>query len=992
MPAATNVGYFKSSPSRADEVGQPTAPADANADKASNDDMACDVSTTTSASSPTTIATTTTAAAAAAAAVENDDDAPTDTDEENSRPVARHEKVTSSFFTWYDEMRDMVQEFGLQYTQIIAIGDQGVGKSTCLNRLFRLMILPRARGFCTLCIIRVQFRRGSSFSCKIEVRSREDSTTVEGTQIEIAYEEFGGIAETVQRKMEELSPDGDIVKDKEIVVQIFSDSQDDPLIDYLDLPGIACTTGDNGQKARDTYQLAKDVIINERDKSIFLLVVGAQNNGISNSMSASLIEKLDENNDFSYKDRTVGVLTKVDMFRGEDCTEGEDLRALLDGEIKRVNKNSEQEYVMNLPNKWFGLASAPRGARVITHDILGKMDDEEADFFSNHEKYKDIWEKKELGVYNLRSVLNKLFEKMIGEDWCPYIESEIRKRFKKNEEENRNLGLPFYGAPHQKKYLGPIEIITKKCGVPHNSLVVSNSENKGIERCLLETSKRVPRFPLLNQVCPDVNKIKADIAEIQQDIDEKGDEKLDQEEYCCKQKKADQSLIDKFKNLQDVLIRCANNGLSRFFIQNLVGKPNNESPLVLDEVKSDCSKLLSILEREADHSSILKLDRFKGLLETWTEFLDKRFDDVSRSFDAISKEMIQAIQNQKFPSLLTQLIHNADDTFQLRAARPGEKIEDALIRIWISEMTAIHMNLEKEFIDQIDPSILQESCVDKREKVLSSMLKDLKIINTIHELQDGVGIEKNVAWKCIERAEDVAPEASSIGNFFGKIASNDQDRDYTIIVDKSASMKKHGDRWKDAENFVKGLIDIRCACDSDGVTLYLFSSYLKNDKGEFPPFNKYDNVSSQETVGTLFNSKENAPKGSTDLKSVLEHAFEASQRPKTVLIITDGKPDDTDSAERLIIETCESLERPDDLLVTIVQIGEDKEADNYLSALGGKLNCQSSVDVFPFSKIPNTFATWTTALLSQLKALRKDLRPEPATSTDEESDSDDSSV
>jgi hypothetical protein len=105
----------------------------------------------------------------------------------------------------------------------------------------------------------------------------------------------------------------------------------------------------------------------------------------------------------------------------------------------------------------------------------------------------------------------------------------------------------------------------------------------------------------------------------------------------------------------------------------------------------------------------------------------------------------------------------------------------------------------------------------------------------------------------------------------------------------------------------------------------------------------------------LFSLKENAPKGGTDLTRVLGDAFQPGDKPITILLITDGVPDDTKTAENLIIATGNGLNHHEDLLMTIVQVGDDKRADEYLLELQTGLTSMGAkydiVDVIPNRKL-----------------------------------------
>ena len=351
---------------------------------------------------------------------EQHDDVSTDDEEENENNVKdiatalnKGGKVNSDIFDSLDRMRDDIRRLNLGSPQIIVLGDQGAGKSTTLNRSFGYYILPGSRSLCTLCAIRVQFCRGEDFLCSIEVRTREDSKVVEGTHVALPRENFNNISKKVEDAMKKASPDGKIVKDKEIVVTI--ESKEDPCLDYLDLPGLVSTGNGQDGRVKDIMELARDVLTKEYDKSIILLVVQAQNNGISNSAAAGLIEELDGGTGH-YTSRTVGVLTKVDMFVPEEDEAYEDINNLLHGE--RIGADSKGErYVMRLENGWIGLGSR-MSSEITNHETLQTVDAKESAFFSSHEAYKSFWDDGKMGIMSLRDRLIHGYEKMIWRIWC----------------------------------------------------------------------------------------------------------------------------------------------------------------------------------------------------------------------------------------------------------------------------------------------------------------------------------------------------------------------------------------------------------------------------------------------------------------------------------------------------------------------------------------------------------------------------------------------
>merc|ERR1711871_14026 len=182
--------------------------------------------------------------------------------------------------------------------------------------------------------------------------------------------------------------------------------------------------------------------------------------------------------------------------------------------------------------------------------------------------------------------------------------------------------------------------------------------------------------------------------------------------------------------------------------------------------------------------------------------------------------------------------------------------------------------------------------------------------------------------------------------FVKKLCQVDKSRDYIIIVDRSASMKLKG-RWKEAEEACKVLCHHACKCDADGITLYFFSSHSVTSKTTTPSFTKYENVATGQDVMKQFESKVNAPHGGTDLVSVLKDAFVSPDGKKlSILVITDGMPDEPKEVAEFIRDTANDLTNPDDILVTIIQVGDDSKANEYLNELDEgleKIGCKNDI-------------------------------------------------
>ncbi len=166
-----------------------------------------------------------------------------------------------------------------------------------------------------------------------------------------------------------------------------------------------------------------------------------------------------------------------------------------------------------------------------------------------------------------------------------------------------------------------------------------------------------------------------------------------------------------------------------------------------------------------------------------------------------------------------------------------------------------------------------------------------------------------------------------------------EQRDYTLIIDKSGSMsspERPGgkSRWLAVQESTLALAKKCEELDPDGITVYLFSGQFK----------RYDNVTSDKVMQIF---AEHQPMGKTDLASVLYDALdnyfqrkevgEAKPNGETIIVITDGEPSDRKSVMRLIVEASRKIDRDEELGISLIQVGRDKLAMQFLKALDDQL-------------------------------------------------------
>ncbi|MBD2343442.1 vWA domain-containing protein [Anabaena subtropica] len=165
------------------------------------------------------------------------------------------------------------------------------------------------------------------------------------------------------------------------------------------------------------------------------------------------------------------------------------------------------------------------------------------------------------------------------------------------------------------------------------------------------------------------------------------------------------------------------------------------------------------------------------------------------------------------------------------------------------------------------------------------------------------------------------------------------DRDYTLIIDKSGSMSTPDQaggrsRWEIAQESTLALARKCEQFDPDGITVYLFSGRFK----------RYDDVTSAK-VAQIF--LENDPAGTTNLAGVLQDALnnyfqrkaagKSKPNGETILVITDGEPDDRKAVFETIIHATRQMERDEELGISMIQVGADAQATKFLKALDDQL-------------------------------------------------------
>jgi hypothetical protein len=163
-------------------------------------------------------------------------------------------------------------------------------------------------------------------------------------------------------------------------------------------------------------------------------------------------------------------------------------------------------------------------------------------------------------------------------------------------------------------------------------------------------------------------------------------------------------------------------------------------------------------------------------------------------------------------------------------------------------------------------------------------------------------------------------------------------RDYTLILDKSGSMSTTDQggksRWSYAQESTLALARKCEQLDPNGITVYAFSGRFK----------RYDNVTASRVEQIFI---ENDPIGTTNLAAVLKDATDSyfqrkaagqcAENGETILVVTDGEPDDRRAVIEVIINATQKMQQDEELAISFIQVGRDAGATSFLKALDDQL-------------------------------------------------------
>lgn len=334
------------------------------------------------------------------------------------------------FINTIDELRDVGLQEHISLPRIAVLGQQSSGKSSVLENIVGIDMLPRGSGLCTRRPLEMRLNHLYEDDAKPWAKFEE----VPGEK----FTDFSKVRDTIEELTDKIAGTNKNIVDKPIVVYIYSPTCPD--LTLIDLPGLTRIPLSGSGQPENIYEVTKKMALKyvEDTRTIILCVIPA-NADMTTSDALQLSREIDPKGI-----RTVGVITKIDIM-----DHGTNARRMLMG----------QEVPLRLG--YVGVKN--RNQQAITDkQSVKKALKEEREYFENHPIYSSL-NQNLLGTDVLTQKCSKIMFTHI-KSHLPDIMREIKEKMGQINDRLKNLGPPMPSMPKEKAHL-LYNMVTEFCNI-----------------------------------------------------------------------------------------------------------------------------------------------------------------------------------------------------------------------------------------------------------------------------------------------------------------------------------------------------------------------------------------------------------------------------------------------------------------------------------------------------------------------------------------------
>lgn len=295
----------------------------------------------------------------------------------------------------------------LTLPRIVVVGTQSSGKSSVLNAIMGMDILPTGKNMVTRTPLDIRLHQIKSSEGYVEFGDYASEGWIIEKKILIKTPtpldtEITSIREFISQKTIEIAGPGMNVNPKPILVNIYSPTV--PNLSLVDLPGltiVACTDKGQPEDIKDRIEELVTSYI-KQSKTIVLAVMQARSD-LETDIGLGLVKKYDVGGQ-----RIIGVITKPDLMNSETHV-GEYL-------INNISKNLMLTF-------GYYVVKNRNGKEMETMNTI-KGFELEKEYFTTHLEYKKTIYKDRVGTTNLSSNLSRILINSITE-MLPSVMTEL---------------------------------------------------------------------------------------------------------------------------------------------------------------------------------------------------------------------------------------------------------------------------------------------------------------------------------------------------------------------------------------------------------------------------------------------------------------------------------------------------------------------------------------------------------------------------------------
>ena len=306
---------------------------------------------------------------------------------------------------------------------IVVVGTQSSGKSSVLNGILSMDILPTGKNMVTRTPLNLQLIQTESvLYAEFGNYDNYKWSTIKKINLSSPLptdNELNEISKEIKKQTLDKAGDQMGISSKEIFIKIYSPNV--PNLNLIDLPGltmVACTDKGQPKDIKDQIRnMVKSYI--EPERTLILAVLPARED-LEADAALDLVKEVDPDGV-----RTIGVLTKVDLMN-----KGTHIADYLENNVSKD---------LTLDYGYFAVKNRSH-RETDSMNILEGLENER-DFFKNHKLYKNIDNQFRLGTYNLGQSLSKILIENIRK-FLPDILNDIIVKQRDIEKTISEMGNP----------------------------------------------------------------------------------------------------------------------------------------------------------------------------------------------------------------------------------------------------------------------------------------------------------------------------------------------------------------------------------------------------------------------------------------------------------------------------------------------------------------------------------------------------------------------